>query len=144
MEAKPERFTAAVEAALAEEGESRSWLADRLAVSKGTVSRMLAGRRPSADMLRGLCGPVWREADRGLYVLEAWCLDEVEAAGRSVEEIDVRALGSDRGSRKLAEQLRLIREWLPGNPDVAAVIEHLAEVAAREMEARNSDRRHGD
>lgn len=105
--------------------------------NSAVTSRTMNGKTlPSHELLTALCAPsTWPDKETGLHILRAWLEDETVRAGRSIDELDIAIRGDNPSAREVEEDIRLIRDWLPGNPDVRAMLRFLADTARRERDA---------
>lgn len=127
----------ALNAAAKSHGFTQMDIAKRISTSSAVVSRTMSGATiPSHTLLSALCAPsTWPDKETGLSILRAWLEDEIVRAGRSPAELEITMRGDNPIAREIEENLRLIRDWLPGNPDVQGIIGFLAETARNERKA---------
>lgn len=129
-------FKEALRAAMERHRVNNTEMAAMAKTNQPSISRAVRGEHlPSHELLTSLCAPsTWPDKETGLHILRAWLEDETVRAGRSVDELDIAIRGDNPSAREVEEDIRLIRDWLPSNPDVRAMLRFLADTARRERD----------
>jgi len=134
---KPTRLIGiAIEAALARHKWNRTTLAEKTNLTHPTISRLIAGRRPTADILEAVCH-AWGNPKTEINILCEHLRDEIRRANRLTEEIMIAPTGANNaGQQDVAKHLDIIRQEAKDNADVRHLIAELANMIERYQAAQ--------
>lgn len=101
-------------------GTTQTQIATNAGLSQVILSRACAGTRPEAKTLRALCTSQPEPRDN-LDLLVGYLRDEIERAGHSTHEIDIRA-----DSSRLDDDLRVLLDEARTDEQLAGMLRQLA------------------